>query len=90
MPIVEKDGEIIAFGAFQLIPEVIMVADNHRPKREQVEALTELLGIAEMLAKLHDFTEYYAFPDTSKFGDILKKHYGFEDCKPVLIKKVEG
>lgn len=91
MAVVENDnGEVIALGAFQVIPELILVLDNHRPKREQVAALKELLIAGDFTAALHGFNKVYAFPDSNKYADVLKKHFGFKDDKPILKKEVNG
>lgn len=88
LAVILLDGKIVACGAFQVIPEVILILDNEIPKRKQVEALKMLLGAGEEIAKLYDFPEFYAFSEDDKFSDILKKHFEFDDGNHILIKKV--
>lgn len=83
------DGQIIALGALQLIPEAIMVLDHNRPKREQVEALKELDRASILTAKLNCYDEYYAFPDSDSYAGVLKKHFGYEDGNHILIKRID-
>jgi hypothetical protein len=91
MAVVENDeGEIIALGAIQLILEAILVLDNDRPKREQVMALKELDRAATFTASLNDYSEYYAFPDSSLYSNILQKHFNFEEAEPILIKRINN
>lgn len=90
MAVVENDeGEIIAFGAIQMLPELVLVLDNDRSKKEQVKALKELMSSGESILRLNGHSDAYAFPDSNTYSDILKKHFGFKDCQPLLIKKVD-
>lgn len=87
LAVVVMDDSIIAFGAFELIPEVTLILDKDVPKRYQAMALDKLLDAGETVAKLYDYNEIYAFPDTKGYAEILKKHYNFKDCDPILIKR---
>ena len=90
MAVVEDDnGEIIAFGAFELIPELTLVLDNHVSKKIQVKALKELLEAGEFIAKINRFKQVNVFPDSTQYADILVKHFGFQPGKPIMTKVVE-
>ena len=89
MAVIEKDDEVIALGALQLIPEAILVLDKDRPKKEQVFALKELIETAVVMTKLKGFDEFYAFPDSNTYAGILKKHFGFQDGENILIKRID-
>lgn len=87
--VVEDDNEkIIAFGSFELIPELTLILDTDKPKKDQVRALKDLLIAGDFTASLHGYDMVYAFPDSNSYAEILKKHFGFEDGKPILSKKV--
>jgi len=89
LAVVEDDnGEIIAFGAFELIPELTLVLDTDKSKKDQVKALKELLIAGDFVANLHSFSSVYCFPDSTPYAEILKKHFGFENGNPILVKKV--
>lgn len=90
MAIVEDDeGKIIAFGAFELIPELTLVLDNQVSKRDQVKALKELLEAGSFIAKVNRFKQINVFPDSTVYAGILNKHFGFEMGRPIMTKVVE-
>jgi hypothetical protein len=65
-----------------------LILDTDKRKREQVEALKTLLVDGNSIARINKFRVVYAFPDSNKYADVLKKHFGFEDGHPILVKKV--
>lgn len=85
----DDNGRIIGIGAFQLIPEYILVMDHQRSKREQVEALKGIMECGHTTARIHKFKEVYAFTEDLKFEDILKKHFGFTEAAKILRKEVD-
>jgi hypothetical protein len=88
--IIENDeGKVIGLGAIQLLPELVLVLDTDRPQKEKVKALKELILAGELVAESHNFTEVYAFPDSNMYAGVLKKHFNFEDCNPLLIKRID-
>lgn len=91
LAVVEDDkGEVIAFGAFELIPEVTLVLDTDKSKKAQVKALKELLLAGDFCAALNGFDSIYAFPDSTPYSEILKKHFNFQTGNPILVKKVDN
>jgi|SRR5215510_8061233 len=91
LAVVEDDDQnIVAFGSFELIPELTLVLDTDKPKKDQVKALKELLIAGDFCAGLHGFNEVYAFPDSSPYAEILKKHFNFEDGQPILVKRISN
>lgn len=90
LAVVENDeGEVIALGVIQFLPEFVLVLDNDRPKREQVVALKELMDAGIKILRMNGYPEGYAFPDSNTYAGVLKKHFNFKDCQPLLIKKVD-
>ncbi len=89
MAVIECNGKIIALGAFQLAPELILILDNQVSKKAQVEALKQLMTASDFTMSLEGFNAVYASPDSEKFSKILEKHFGFVERDKMLIKTLD-
>jgi hypothetical protein len=90
LAVIENDeGQVIGLGAIQMLPELVLVIDTDRPNREKVEALKGLMRLGIQLATADGFNEVYAFPDSKSYAGVLQKHFNFEECNPLLIKRID-
>lgn len=88
--VIENDeGQVIGLGAIQILPELVLVLDIDRPSKEKVTALKELVSTAELVASNYGFSEVYAFPDSKSYAGVLAKHFDFENCNPLMIKRLD-
>jgi hypothetical protein len=78
----DKDGILVAYGLNRLLSEAVMVLDHDRPMKDKVEALSLLMEEAKSKC-CH--RQLYARVQDPRFGDILKKHFGFRDSKGILL-----
>lgn len=85
---IEDCGKIVAYGAVHLIAEEVLVMDKNLSLKQKSEVL-ELLhkkAIIDSVGK--GFKEIHAFVQDSHFLQVLKKHYGYKDCKGRAIVMV--
>lgn len=88
---VEKDGEVIAYGQVKLFAEAMFIVDKDASNRDKAEAL-QLLMIEALrgthIAKLEDI---YCFIKDPEFATLISKHFGFEIVDQpgeLLLRKV--
>jgi len=89
--VIEKDGKIIALGTARLTCEGIAILDPKLSDEEKTEAIKLLLALALMKCQkfgLYDLHAFLAGPHAESFREILKKHFGFEDCEglPLVLR----
>lgn len=78
--VLEKDGELVAFGMVRLLVESIMLLDLGLSTREKGDAVEQLLLEADFQASRHGFTQNHVFVQ-GPFAEALVNHYGFRRCK---------
>ena len=79
--VVDDLDVVLGFGMVRLIPEVIMVLDLGRDKKDKCAALKELMQEAVFEISRSDYDSLHAFVQDKSFAEILKKHYGFKTVK---------
>lgn len=77
--VVEDKEGMIAFGNLKVFAETVMVMDHDRSAIVRAKAFKEIMPVAIMGAQQADITEIHAVVQDPDFGDVLRKHYGFED-----------
>lgn len=70
---------MIAFGNLKVFAETIMVMDHDRSSIVRAKAFREIMPVAIMGAQKAGISEIHAVTQDSSFGDVLRKHFGFED-----------
>lgn len=78
--VVVKGDKVIAFGYIKLLAEAVFAPS----KQSKKEAGASLKLIHEMLledCKTLNFRQVHVFSMPHEYGDILIKHFGFEDVK---------
>lgn len=86
--IVEKDGKVVAFGLVRFIAEEIMIMDQDCSDRDKSEILQLLHKQAIQGCLTNGIEEIHAFVQDEHFIEVLKKHYGYKDCKGKAIVMV--
>lgn len=76
--VVDDTDSVIGYGLIRLIPEVIMVLDLGRERKEKILALQELIRTAVFKIEQSDYSSLHAFVQDDNFSEILKKHFGFK------------
>ena len=78
--VILENEKIVAFGMVKAFAEAILILDHNQPKRTKILALQNLMLEAIRGSKEHNMTQLHAFIKDAHFEDLMKKHYGFEDC----------
>lgn len=83
--VVQEGLNVIAYGAVRLIAEEVMILDRGCSNRQksQVLQLLHKRGIEDSHAA--GFDQLHAFVQDPHFIDVLKKHYGYRECKGKAI-----
>ncbi len=89
--VLEKDNKIIALGTARFTCEGIAIVDPTLNQGDKVEAIKTLLALALMKCQkfgLYDLHAFLTGPHSKDFQEILKKHFGFEDCEglPLVLR----
>lgn len=79
--VVESSSGIVAFGAVRLITEAVLIMDKNAKLREKDVVLQLLHGKAIQDTVKSGFKELHVFVQDDNFKSVLKKHYGYRDCK---------
>jgi hypothetical protein len=87
--IIEHEDKIIGFGCLQTLIEAQIIIDNQIPKRLQIHAIRNLFDTAQAVARIKGYNDIYAFPDTTPYSEILKKHFKFRSTGEFLIHNLE-
>lgn len=80
--VADKEGKLAAYGINRFLSEAVMVVDPKLPTRDKIEALALLMKEAKLKC-CHQ--QIFARVQDSRFGDILKKHFGFRESKGILL-----
>lgn len=82
-------GNVIGF--IEIFAEASIVFKDRRGLRRDIENLREIFSLMKDIAKHRNIENMYVFVDED-FAKILKKHFGFEDCKgiPLVLRMNHG
>lgn len=83
--VIEDESGVIAFGMVKLFAEAILILDHNQPKRSKISAIQLLMLEAIRGSKQHELTQLHAFIKDEHFSDLMKKHYGFENCSGIPL-----
>lgn len=83
--ICEDDGEIVAYGVVRLIAEEVMIMDKNLSNKSKSKVLELLHQRAIQGSTEAGFDQLHAFVQDEHFIEVLKKHYGYKDCKGKAI-----
>lgn len=86
--VVEHQDKVIAYGVVRLIAEEIMILDRNCDIKQKSEVLRLLHRQAIEGCLSQGFDSIHAFVENSHFIEVLKKHYGYKDCKGKAIVMV--
>lgn len=76
------DGDILmASGFVKLFIEAIIATEQDASINDRVKAIKLLLNDLIAWCKEKRVEQIHIFPSDEKFAEILKTHFGFEDCK---------
>ena len=81
--VIEMVGDVenvIGFGTFRTFIEATAITDQTIEKRKIVEAIRLLAHQSLFEAKKHGHKYIYAFAKNSSFGQILRRHFGYQPC----------
>jgi hypothetical protein len=79
-----EDGKIIGFGCLEIILEATMIMDTDIAVKERIDALRALIETGQFAALSKKFERFYVFPSDLHFAEILRKHFKFNNCAPIM------
>jgi hypothetical protein len=79
--VAESDSKVVAYAGIKPIYELILSLDTSVPMREKVLAVRDLMQHGIFVAGNHNIPVFHAFVDEPNFIQMLKKSFGFRDCK---------
>lgn len=85
--IIEKDGQVLAYGLVKLFGEAIIVLDLDKSKIDKVEALKALLEQAIIDCRKIGLEQLHVFVKDPSFAAILKKHFDFVEVTDIPLVK---
>jgi hypothetical protein len=80
-----SSGNIIAFGMVKVLAEAILVMDMNASARNRTQALKVLFMEAFRACRERKIEQMHVSVSDPDFAELLKKHYGFEDCKGQML-----
>jgi hypothetical protein len=84
--ITDGSGKILAVGGVYPTTELIMMVDKGMPRISRVRAIIELLNFASYTQGISG-GDMHAFIQDPEFARLLRKHFGFVDCKGEALVK---
>lgn len=78
--VVDREGEIVAFGALTLFAEGALILDTGRSPTYQAKAVSMLAKEAIEKTRKAGIERLFLFADTPGYADILRKHFGAQTC----------
>lgn len=78
--VVDREGNIVAFGALTLFAEGALILDTDRNLTYQAKAVSMLVEEAIEKTKKAGIERLFLFADTPEYADILRKHFGAQTC----------
>lgn len=76
--VVDKDGEVIAYGQVKLFAEAIFIVDKSASLRDKVQALKLLMLEAFRGNDKAGLKQMYCFIKDPDFATLISRHFGFE------------
>jgi len=75
--VVEKDGEVIAYGQVKLFAEAMLILDKDASQRDKVQALKLLMLEAFRGADQAGLNQLYCFIKDPDYATLIERHFGF-------------
>lgn len=75
------DGEIIIFGALEVVVEGIVITNKGIDIKERREAFYKLLQCLQFSAKNNNFDTFHLSAQDKKWANHLIKKFGFKPCR---------
>lgn len=76
--VVEKDGEVVAYGQVRLFAEFMMILDKSASQRDKIEALKLLMLEGFRGSNEAQLKRFYMFIRDPGFATLITRHFGFE------------
>ena len=80
--VVEKDGQVLGYGALETMLEGIMILDLSLPLKIKLEILKHIIDSGVIATKFGGYERFYSSPSPNKFGSLLSRHFKFKKCDP--------
>lgn len=83
--VIDNNGEVIGYGALKLFAEAVLILNKDIPKRDKVQAVTEIMTTAILYSRDAGLEMIYAISNSESFTKCLENRFKFKRVPGTLL-----